>query len=295
MHIGVSLFFSLSGFLLTQKYGLSSKFSYQKYYENRFFKIFPLYWFVLLVVILGQKTTEINAILINVLLLQGLWDNAQIWFIQPTWSLTVELIFYLLLPIFVRILAYNKLFFVIICFFVAAFLAYEEAYFLLFNTILGRSLDFLVGMLIAMQKEQLDKKIAALKIKPNTLLLISSVLLIGLLTYYVSAQKGAEIGIYAAFPAFIYTCVQPFVIFLLLYALIRKNEITPNIFMGKTLLQVGRYTYAFFLIHQGFIQTFLWQIFPNRLINFILLCAISVFLFTFVENKIVKWHSASKP
>ncbi len=132
MHIGVSLFFGLSGFLLCQKYGLASKFSYQKYYANRFFKVFPLYWFVILVVILGQKTTEIDAILINILLLQGLWDNAQIWFIQPTWSLTVELIFYLFLPIFVRILEYNKRLFISICFFIAAFLAYEEAYFLLF-------------------------------------------------------------------------------------------------------------------------------------------------------------------
>ena len=43
-HIGVTLFFVLSGFLISFKYLNNNDFNYTKYFINRFSRIYPIYF-----------------------------------------------------------------------------------------------------------------------------------------------------------------------------------------------------------------------------------------------------------
>jgi peptidoglycan/LPS O-acetylase OafA/YrhL len=121
---GVDLFFVLSGFLITSIL-LASKerpHYYRNFYARRTLRIFPLYYLVLAVVLIGlplvstlpaQLMTDrwmYFAYLSNVALAIGGW---QLFMIDITWSLAIEEQFYLGWPSVVRALTPRRL--VIVC------------------------------------------------------------------------------------------------------------------------------------------------------------------------------------
>jgi peptidoglycan/LPS O-acetylase OafA/YrhL len=94
---GVDMFFALSGFLFTLRYAddvWRRRFRWRVYLKRRIARIWPLYLFVLfLSALLGLEIT-----LINIFLIQGLFDAIWASGVAPAWSLTVEEMFYLLFP-----------------------------------------------------------------------------------------------------------------------------------------------------------------------------------------------------
>jgi peptidoglycan/LPS O-acetylase OafA/YrhL len=135
---GVTIFFTLSGFLLTLLYypqfgrGLSVV-SFKPYFLKRVARIYPLYWFVLLVAalnlawgasragncgilaaLLDQAEGASSAAALrpgwrnlyaHLVLLHGYFSDFAVTYIAPGWSLTIEESFYLLLPLFIFLLA----------------------------------------------------------------------------------------------------------------------------------------------------------------------------------------------
>lgn len=116
---GVGLFFTLSGFLLYRPVAAavlrrSSSPDLRRYLTNRALRIFPAYWAILVVVgillpaalvrpspaklELGRLVGDSSLLLQNFLLIQHYFPRSVLTGIQPTWSLAVELIFYLILP-----------------------------------------------------------------------------------------------------------------------------------------------------------------------------------------------------
>ena len=103
MRVGVTLFFVLSGFLLTIRYydSLLRGTSIKAYWVKRFARIMPLYWTLLLVMLayyLYQgKSTE--HFLVFATLTQGFFSDLKFDGLGTAWSLTVEECFYLTLPV----------------------------------------------------------------------------------------------------------------------------------------------------------------------------------------------------
>lgn len=116
--IGVVLFFTLSGFLLYRPFAAAvldgtARPDLRAYFRNRFLRIFPAYWFALLVTGLLLRTTylpplevqgrslasEPEVLAVNLLLLQGYSPATSGTGIGPAWSLVVEMAFYLVLPL----------------------------------------------------------------------------------------------------------------------------------------------------------------------------------------------------
>jgi peptidoglycan/LPS O-acetylase OafA/YrhL len=100
-HIGVYLFFVLSGYLLTQN--LLSGQSLQEFYIRRFFRIVPLYFVVLLIVFATQMHGYYSPRYLHV-------ENGVAGFIKHMlfiqgdgvfWTIAAEFNFYLMLPLFV--------------------------------------------------------------------------------------------------------------------------------------------------------------------------------------------------
>jgi peptidoglycan/LPS O-acetylase OafA/YrhL len=117
---GVLLFFTLSGFLLYRPLAASvlrqaPRPSVRRYLRNRALRIFPAYLLVLLVVgvllpaaltgrgssgsPLGRLVGDPGVLLANALLLQNYFPASMDTGIGPAWSLAVELVFYLVLPL----------------------------------------------------------------------------------------------------------------------------------------------------------------------------------------------------
>jgi peptidoglycan/LPS O-acetylase OafA/YrhL len=116
--VGVTLFFTLSGFLLYRPFVArivrgESRLPIRAYLHNRFLRIAPAYWFILLYVslVLGSAHVRFGARLVNGrlddplallqagLLLQDYRPSTMIIGIGPAWSLAVEVVFYCTLPI----------------------------------------------------------------------------------------------------------------------------------------------------------------------------------------------------
>ena len=113
---GVDLFFVLSGFLLARSFIAADargapRPNLRRYFRQRVFRIVPAYWFVLAAMLiffvpatvnpeLVYSTVGLKAVLSHVVMLNtmmpwayGIWGPA-----SPFWTLTIEVVFYVLVP-----------------------------------------------------------------------------------------------------------------------------------------------------------------------------------------------------
>jgi peptidoglycan/LPS O-acetylase OafA/YrhL len=118
LSVGVTLFFTLSAFLLYRPFAATiarnaPPLSTRAYFRNRILRIAPAYWVILFAcaVVLGSvylpegagigRLTEPIPFLESALLLQNYRPSTLLTGISPAWSLAVELVFYLALPVLV--------------------------------------------------------------------------------------------------------------------------------------------------------------------------------------------------
>ncbi len=107
LRAGVTLFFALSGFLLFRPYVASALRNLQtpsarQYLRNRALRILPLYWVVLLVVVLVYEQwllRDPGRLAANVFFAQNYVPSAIFTGITPAWSVAIEVVFYLAVPI----------------------------------------------------------------------------------------------------------------------------------------------------------------------------------------------------
>ncbi len=103
---GPQLFFVISGYLICSS---CAKYTTRDYFIQRAFRILPAYWFYFLLVALANGLLAPSALqgdkpldlAINLLLLQQLFPHALLSFdvLHVTWTLTVELLWYLSVPL----------------------------------------------------------------------------------------------------------------------------------------------------------------------------------------------------
>lgn len=93
---GVTLFFLLSGFLLTRPYFLGAPMQYGNYFLRRALRILPMFYVAVLIgaLINNQWLAALKSMLFYDISLTTLWPMGSVW-----WSLVVEVQFYLLLPL----------------------------------------------------------------------------------------------------------------------------------------------------------------------------------------------------
>jgi len=175
-HIGVSIFFVLSGFLITFRYYNTfhlTKDWFKQYLKNRVARIYPMYFLLTVACfvyyfitkdesITKGSTNPVGLMLLNITFLRGFfyqyWDTG----IAQGWSLTVEECFYFSAPIiFLIAKKYNKFYIqpVIITLFAVGMVFifshvnwhgfFGNYTFVLVFTFFGRCFEFFVGVQLA--------------------------------------------------------------------------------------------------------------------------------------------------
>lgn len=96
-HFGVFLFFFCSGFIIPAS--IERHHSLSRFWAGRFFRLYPPYWFAIGLLLLAGVTTtrDLPTVLANLTMLQPIFGYNHL--VSFFWTLTVEIIFYLLVSV----------------------------------------------------------------------------------------------------------------------------------------------------------------------------------------------------
>jgi peptidoglycan/LPS O-acetylase OafA/YrhL len=305
-HIGVTIFFVLSGFLICNRYFDEPNFSFKNYLINRIARIYPMYFilttltFVFFAVVYSQNSwIDLHNYFYNISFLKGFSDDLKFSGIAQSWSLTVEEVFYFTAPLFFIFINKSRFFLVLIPLFflglgvllVSFFIGIDckgfmkSINFMLDYTFFGRISEFFVGIglaLIVKKYETSFKRITYL----GLLGIILSVCAL------VSLKVEGGFGVDSFLGRVINTLVLPvFGIAPLFFGLIKEKTLISNFFSTKTLQLLGKSSYIFYLIHLGIFVTILNKISYNQWFVFITLNLISILLYLYIEtplNKLIR-------
>lgn len=312
-YIGVSVFFVLSGFLIYHRYGNDYlgriNWSWRRYFQNRFARIFPLYILLLLVTIAVRAQMRhpmrLFEIALNLTLLKGFSKTYAFSGIAQSWSLTVELCFYLMAPfLFVALKRWGPLLLTIwlsgsglLIWTMIWWLlgsteqGLEEGLpFLLFYTFFGRSFEFVMGMWLAHRWQQ------------NQFLYIPYAMRIGLLIISCCILWQTGIPQLTANPSLLtrsevvaYNFVLPVGISLFFLGLLSSTSTLRQMLSHSVVQSLGRSSYAFYLIHIGVVAHGLQRVgINNRFLLFSLLVLTAHGLYVFIEKPLHRWLSTGE-
>lgn len=316
-HISLVMFFVLSGFLITYRYYdwfVGENFSLRSYAANRVIRIYPL-WFILTTLTFiplllagfrnGTLVNKLGLYFLNITLLKGFFHDLLFTGIGQGWSLTVEECFYFAAPVIVWMIFRKKnsiwampfvflalgLGLVLLCRNIHYYGLMDGPFFVMAFTFFGRSTEFLVGVQIALWLRNRKEKLNGVPGMRNTS--IGIFFMIVCLTMLALLRGNGSVYIKGAYhPAgmFVNTVLTPIAIAFFMIGLITENTMISRLLSNKFVQLMGKSSYAFYLIHVGFIHDFiLTHITENYLVRLGLLVAIAIFIFQFVEHPLSKW------
>ncbi|MBC6606265.1 acyltransferase [Hymenobacter sp. BT188] len=314
---GVTIFFVLSGFLITARYFKRVEISrnwVQRYIRNRIARIYPLYFLLTIVTFAVYEIdpsydamhvwTKYNASdkllvpFLNLTFLKGFSNQLMFTGISPAWSLTVEECFYFVAPFIFLILARRKNLIILVALVLVSIgiaLVYgigpKNSYgffgslpFMFNFTFFGRCFEFLCGMGLALFMHQ--RKIRQSNSFPKITVLGSGWILLCLVSLAAIGSPSTLLdGPSHPLSIAVNNIVLPLGIVLLFFGLIHEKSYLRKLLETKTFDLLGKSSYAFYLIHWGILYVALEKLFPgSATIKFIVMNGVAILLYTYVEK-----------
>jgi peptidoglycan/LPS O-acetylase OafA/YrhL len=280
-YIGVSLFFVLSGFLITIRYD-TVPLDFGRYMQNRFARVYPL-WFLLTTLTFFLAGEWGWTYVANITLIKGFVDELKFTGISQGWSLSVEETFYLLAPLVFIAIRRTKL-----ALFIPLFLVLISwNNFVLIYTFIGRSFDFFAGIMLAkLAKDQRSGQLLTWTGVSGLLLCLYSLSL----CLPVAAGSGGAYGFEVPAGLFVHHALVPVFTAVLLYGLIAESTWIRRLLSTKPMQLAGKASYAFYLVHLGVIAAWISErISSNILVLFILLNGVAIALYYTVERPLRRY------
>lgn len=335
LHIGVSVFFVLSGFLITFRYYNNFHLTgdwFKRYLKNRVARIYPMYALLTICAFIYYFITKDPAItkgndspvlllIMNITFLRGFffqfWDTG----IAQGWSLTVEECFYFSAPIiFLIAKKYNKFYLqpiILTAFAITMVLIFSGVNwhgffgnfpFVMLFTFFGRCFEFFVGVQLA--RIVLNKGFARTNKIAYTYIGFLLMMLCVLAMAYQPVPKGWAAGVQSPAGIIINNYFLCVAVALFFYGILTENTLFKKVLALPFVELLGKSSYIFYLIHLGWMYTLMHGYFDtlndyafelydkwgvdwrspfefdrlNLLYAFILLNAISILLFTKIEE-----------
>jgi peptidoglycan/LPS O-acetylase OafA/YrhL len=300
-HTGVSLFFVLSGFLIAYTYQdapLSTFKHYTKYLLVRLVRIFPVYLIILLISYYDNGFPSSKIAFYNYTLLKGLSDKFNLDCLPQSWSLTVELSFYVFAPLIYSLVKKNfvkAISFQLLLLLIVLGIGYGWFYingnhdrwlynwlFIFDSTFFGRFTEFFFGMILA---KRLKNGIEIKRI-PNINFTIASCFFCLLTIYSISFfekdiydQGTQHIG-----GLILRNLFLPIFLVTLIFGLITEKTWLSRILSTRVAMLLGDASYIFYLVHIGYVNRKIYnhQVLGDR--NFIFLWLISIAGFLLIEK-----------
>ncbi len=286
-HIGVSIFFVLSGFLIATRYmdKIEPSWRWARFYmQNRFARIYPLYLLVTILTVAfwysgfagyhpifttGGKFTFIEyciAAVLNITLTRAFF--LQFLFIgAPTaWSLTVEEFFYISAPFIIMGLkkhSYRFVFYPAVLLGIGTLLVVgsslspvwlfgfmKDMKFMLNWTYFGRCVEFMIGIGLAFFIKQHPAS-GSWRGPWLTLTGFCWILLSLIGIAYAEHSHPRLLGLNTYSGIILNNLVLPIGVAGLFWGLIREKSLLRRLLETKFLSELGKISYAFYLIHGG--------------------------------------------
>ena len=286
-YIGVDMFFIISAFLFTiLSNGGKRRIVYHKFLYNRMLRIVPLFFFLLLLKFLKNVELPSAQFMYQLVTLQFGNIGSIL-----SWTIAVELKFYLILPVLLSYFAKRKRYLIGLLVFsllakVLNTITMDVDYWIVYYDFFWRMDQFIIGILLG--KLYLEDRFCLFRNKhiANISLTISLVVYIFYLLYVIRF-----ISVIFVFQ------IQALIFSLILISYIHSN-LFLNHYINKGLLFIGKLTYGIYLTHRLIIRlsfpiflpiSGIWSNPINSiLIVFPISIVIAFFLFKFIEEPFLK-------
>jgi peptidoglycan/LPS O-acetylase OafA/YrhL len=306
-HIGVTMFFVLSGFLITYRYDGKLTLTapdLKRYFWNRFARIYPLYLVLLIPTLILAQEHRFGRWLVEVTLFKGFFNDYRFNGIPQAWSLTVEECFYASAPLLLiglrsryRAWALPGIYVLgAILLSVGAQVRYHGLFgnlsFMCGYTLFGRCLEFLLGAWMAMNLQRLE----VFKSVPHKTYMGLAGMAASLVIFDGLKAGGAfYLGVLSPAGVLLNNLILPFWIGLFYLGLLQDDSYLKRVLSTSLLQLLGKASYAFYLIHLGFIATYLASRNITGVWFFLALNVIAIALFKLVEEPINHWLRSRGP
>lgn len=308
-HIGVPVFFVLSGFLITLRYAthdLTQPRQWLRYVRNRFARVYPIYLLLTLLtyaVFWQRGTFLLRDLLLSLTLTQTFFDASKYVGIAQAWSLTVEECFYLLAPLAFWLLRRQpKLLWlqpfvllalgsVLVLIFAPHYVRFTGFFgsfrFMLLFTFLGRGMEFYAGMQLARWYQQ--GRLRRYRIR-SLLTGLGLAVMGAVVCGMVLVKGGYTYGQEHPFGIVLNNVVLPGGILLLFAGLLTERTWLRWLLSTRPLQLLGKSSYVFYLIHLGVLHDFLAaRLTTNNALLFVMLNVLAVGIHLGIEEPLNRW------
>jgi peptidoglycan/LPS O-acetylase OafA/YrhL len=265
LHVGVTLFFVLSGFMITWRYdrngGTGGSF-WRGYFVNRVARIYPLYLALVVPTMLIFHERSPLVWLLNLTVFTSFESG-----ISQAWSLRIEECFYLsapllflgwrrhpLVPLLAALAVLVALVPVAMLPATAGFLGPPR--YLLLYTFFGRFFEFFAGAWLAKRVAATGTADVPRRFPVATLGGAAGIIatVAGLAAIHAATRARYTYGLFHPAGIALNNLVLPVFIATFYWGLIRERSLVRSLLSGRVADLLGRSSYAFYLIHFGFLR-----------------------------------------
>lgn len=308
-YTGVSLFFVLSGFLIHRNYVLkipNFNFSFVKsYFLNRFARIYPMYFLVLVVTMMNFRQVDYFFWFLQLSLFKGFSDIFKFSAVATSWSLTVEECFYFFFPMLALLRNKKVNYFILLAGvyligygllqlgsslnFVGFFTSFT---FVSLYTFFGRVFEFILGMWASelVLSNKLKSFSKPLYTYAGVISTIATLLILTFISWHYR-KDDFEFQIVSMFISegfWVHQFILPIAFALLIVGLSVEKTNLQKLFSYDFFQLLGKSSYVFYLLQGGVFYLYFGRYFPNaqNAVLFLAMLSTSILMFLFLEDPI---------